>query len=353
MARRTRTEVAGGLYHVITRGNNRQPIFNSPTDYEKFLSLLAVQKRKLPFFLYAYCLMPNHVHLLIERQAATIGQIMHRMLTDYSQHYNRRYLRVGCLLHSRHKSILCRVLIFPVCIALVSYSSASAQTAETKYRTDEELREDLKLGPCKNSERLEGVKKFFHQMGAAESDISAERIKDVQNVIITKKGKTDETVIVGAHYDKVSDGCGTIDNWTGIVILGNLYRTLREFDTEKTYLFVAFDKEEIGLVGSAAMAKSIPKEKRASYCSMINLDSFGFSYPQVLANASTSKMTAVAKDLAAEIKMPFSNASLGGVADADSSSFWLKAYRRSPFMASRTSGSNTSTRPTTNWRTLT
>jgi len=73
MARKCRAEVAGGLYHVITRGNNRRPIFNAPADYEKFLSLLAVQKRKLPFFLYAYCLMTNHVHLLIERQAATIG----------------------------------------------------------------------------------------------------------------------------------------------------------------------------------------------------------------------------------------------------------------------------------------
>jgi len=219
---------------------------------------------------------------------------------------------------------LIRILIFAVSIALVSNGAASAQTAETQYATDDELREDLKLGPCKNSERLEAVKKFFQKMGAAESDISAERIKDVQNVIVTKKGKTDETVIIGAHYDKVSNGCGAIDNWTGIVIIGNLYRTLRASDTEKTYLFVAFDKEEIGLVGSAAMAKSIPKEKRASYCSMVNLDSFGFTYPQVLANASDSKMTAAAKDLAAEIKMPFSSASLAGVADADSSSFVAK-----------------------------
>jgi REP-associated tyrosine transposase len=108
MARRTRAEVEGGLYHVITRGNNRRRIFNSPADYEKFLSLLASQKAKLPFYLYAYCLMTNHVHLLIERQAATIGRIMHRMLTGYSQYYNRRYRRVGHLLQGRHKSILCQ-----------------------------------------------------------------------------------------------------------------------------------------------------------------------------------------------------------------------------------------------------
>jgi REP element-mobilizing transposase RayT len=80
MLRKERAEVEGGLYHVITR-NNRQQIFNSAADYEKFLSLVAVQKTKLPFFLYAYCLMSNHEHLLIDYQAAAIGRIMHRLLT--------------------------------------------------------------------------------------------------------------------------------------------------------------------------------------------------------------------------------------------------------------------------------
>ena len=108
MARKARVEVAGGLYHVITRGNNRRQIFSSPTDHEKFLSLLAIQKRRLPFFLYAYCLMSNHVHLLIERKADAIGRIMHRVLTGYSQYYNRRYRRVGHLLQGRHKAILCQ-----------------------------------------------------------------------------------------------------------------------------------------------------------------------------------------------------------------------------------------------------
>jgi len=108
MARRARAEVEGGLYHVITRGNNRRQIFNSAADYEKFLALLTVQKTKLPFFLYAYCLMTNHLHLLIERRADTIGRIMHRVLTGYSQYYNRRYRRVGHLLQGRHKAILCQ-----------------------------------------------------------------------------------------------------------------------------------------------------------------------------------------------------------------------------------------------------
>jgi REP element-mobilizing transposase RayT len=59
MARKPRFELAGGLYHVITRGNNRQPIIQNDADSSKFLSLLAAIKAKRPFFLYAYCLMTN------------------------------------------------------------------------------------------------------------------------------------------------------------------------------------------------------------------------------------------------------------------------------------------------------
>ena len=108
MARRPRIEVEGGLYHIITRGVDRQDIFHSPEDHRKFLALLSIQKEKLPFYLYAYCLMTNHIHLLLERRVDDIGKIMHRLLTGYGQYYNRRYRRVGHVLEGRHKAILCQ-----------------------------------------------------------------------------------------------------------------------------------------------------------------------------------------------------------------------------------------------------
>lgn len=218
--------------------------------------------------------------------------------------------------------IKCVPTILIVVFFLVIQSTAQQQSV--KLSTEDDIKNEIALTPCKNSERLEAAKKLFQQMGASDSDISIEKLKDVQNLVVTKKGKTNEIVIIGAHYDKVSDGCGAIDNWTGIVIIANLYRTLRGYSTNKTYLFVAFDKEESGLLGSNAMAKAIPKEHRANYCSMVNLDSFGFGYPQVLDNVSNKKMTDLAKDLAKELEMPFSHASLAGSTDADSSSFNAK-----------------------------
>jgi REP element-mobilizing transposase RayT len=108
MARKPRLEIEGGLYHLITRGVDRRDIFHCREDHQKFLSLLAAQKLKLPFYLYAYCLMTNHIHLLIERRIDGIGKIMHRVLTGYCQYYNRRYKRTGHVLQGRHRSILCQ-----------------------------------------------------------------------------------------------------------------------------------------------------------------------------------------------------------------------------------------------------
>lgn len=188
--------------------------------------------------------------------------------------------------------------------------------------TQESLTESVKIVPCKSEERLEGVKNLFAKMGAKPEEIQVEKFnKDkVSNVVIIKKGKTDDKIIVGAHYDKASEGCGAVDNWTGVSIIAHLYSSLRQTETEKTYIFVAFDQEEPGLLGSEAMAKNIPKENRRQYCSMVNFDSFGLSAPFVLSNTSTGKMSDLTKKLAKENNFKMVEVFIEG-ADADSSSF--------------------------------
>ncbi len=189
-----------------------------------------------------------------------------------------------------------------------------------KISTQEQISEDIQLAPCTSAGRLEAVKKLIIKMGAKESDISTEKFREGENLVVKKKGSSDETIIIGAHYDKIDAGCGAIDNWTGIVIMANLYKTLSQFATKKSYLFVAFDKEEIGLLGSKAMVKAIPKENLLQYCAMVNMDSFGFAMPQSPSNMSNSKMVKLAKETAKEMKFQFEDASILN-ADADSSSF--------------------------------
>ncbi|HEX8367069.1 MAG TPA: M20/M25/M40 family metallo-hydrolase [Pyrinomonadaceae bacterium] len=216
--------------------------------------------------------------------------------------------------YSRVKNLLSALFL------LFALTAVSRAQESAKIATEAEIKEDIIANVCKNDERLAAVKKLFGKMGATDADIKVEKIKNVENVIVTKKGKTEETVVVGAHYDKVSDGCGAIDNWTGIVILANLYRTIKDFSTQKTFVFAAFGKEELGLLGSKEMAEAIPQEKREQYCAMVNLDSFGFTYPQAMTNISDAKLINLAKETSKEMKIPFAEAVIEN-ASSDSASF--------------------------------
>ena len=182
--------------------------------------------------------------------------------------------------------------ILLLCFALSFSSRTFGQQANSLVSTEESVAESVKLAPCKAEERFESVKKLFSRTGAKDDEITIEKYnKDkIANVVIRKKGKSDETVVIGAHYDKTDDGCGAIDNWTGVTIIAHLLKSLRQIETQKSYVFVAFDQEEKGLLGSDAMAKAIPKENRRQYCAMINFDSFGLATPMVLQNTSSSKM---------------------------------------------------------------
>ena len=216
------------------------------------------------------------------------------------------------------EKFICTILtpLFTVLLVLTAFG----QDANPTLATLEELTNELKTSPCKNEQRLEAARRLFEVMGATDADISLIASGGVKDLVVTKKGKTEDTVIVGAHYDKVADGCGAIDNWTGIVTVANLYRTFRNMQSDKTYVFVAFDKEESGLYGSNAFVKTIPKEKKDSYCWMVNIDSLGFSNPQVMDNTTTPKMLDEAVAMAKDLDAGFAHARLLN-ADADSSSF--------------------------------
>jgi Iap family predicted aminopeptidase len=210
-----------------------------------------------------------------------------------------------------------------VLFSLPSFLMPVSSSAQLKISTDEEIKAEFDSVPCKNENRLNAVRALFEKMGVPSSDVSIDKHKNVENLVIRKQGIGDEKIVVGAHYDKVEEGCGSIDNWTGIVTLAHLYKTIKEVSFKKTVLFVAFGKEEKGLIGSRAMVDSISKEQINQYCAMINIDSLGLGAPQVAHNMSSQKLEEMASTWAKEMKMPFGNASIE-YADSDSSSFLAK-----------------------------
>lgn len=106
MARPLRLEFEGALYHLTARGNARQDIFVDDSDRQRFLSLLEREVLQQGWQCYAYCLMSNHYHLLIETPEANLSKGMRRLNGSYTQAFNRRHGRVGHLLQGRYKSIL-------------------------------------------------------------------------------------------------------------------------------------------------------------------------------------------------------------------------------------------------------
>ncbi len=107
MARKPRIEYAGAFYHVLARGNQRQRIFKDPGDYRKYLDLLVAYQHCYPFRLYAYVLMDNHVHLLVETVDTPLSKILQGIHQSYTQHFNRKYRTVGHLFQGRYQAILC------------------------------------------------------------------------------------------------------------------------------------------------------------------------------------------------------------------------------------------------------
>jgi putative transposase len=106
MARPLRIEFPGALYHVTSRGNERAAIFFTDHDRHDFLSILGDVVEQHRWLCHAYCLMPNHYHLVIQTPEPNLSRGMHRLNGTYTQHLNRRHARVGHLFQGRFKAIL-------------------------------------------------------------------------------------------------------------------------------------------------------------------------------------------------------------------------------------------------------
>jgi putative transposase len=104
MPRAARKKSKSGIYHIILRGENRQQIFADNKDREKLLQTLKEVKEKSGCNIFAYCLMSNHIHLLIKENKEPLEIIMRRIGASYVYWYNWRYKRCGHLFQDRFKS---------------------------------------------------------------------------------------------------------------------------------------------------------------------------------------------------------------------------------------------------------
>lgn len=104
MPRQARKKSESGIYHVMLRGINQQQIFEEDEDYVKFLQIVEDYQAISKYKVYAYCLMGNHIHLLIREEKEPLEQIFKRIGSKYVYWYNVKYQRKGHLFQDRFKS---------------------------------------------------------------------------------------------------------------------------------------------------------------------------------------------------------------------------------------------------------
>lgn len=104
MPREARKKSSTGIYHVMLRGINGQIIFEDHEDNEKFLQTIKEYKEECRYEIYAYCLMGNHIHLLMKEGQEDLGMIFRRIGAKYVYWYNWKYQRNGHLFQDRYKS---------------------------------------------------------------------------------------------------------------------------------------------------------------------------------------------------------------------------------------------------------
>ncbi|HBA38745.1 MAG TPA: addiction module toxin RelE [Deltaproteobacteria bacterium] len=106
MARPLRIEFAGALYHVTSRGDRQEAIYEDDEDRLAYLEVLGEVIERFGWICHAYCLMGNHYHLVIETAEANLSKGMRQLNGVYTQISNRRHRRVGHLFQGRYKAIL-------------------------------------------------------------------------------------------------------------------------------------------------------------------------------------------------------------------------------------------------------
>lgn len=104
MPRKPRQKSESGIYHIMLRGINQQVIFEDEEDYQKFISTLETYKAVSGYKVFAYCLMSNHIHILLKTEKEDVDLIMKRIAGSYVYWYNWKYYRNGHLFQDRYKS---------------------------------------------------------------------------------------------------------------------------------------------------------------------------------------------------------------------------------------------------------
>jgi Zn-dependent M28 family amino/carboxypeptidase len=174
-----------------------------------------------------------------------------------------------------------------------------------------------------DQQRETTLKQLFAEAGCDDQHLSEQPVKGskLPNVICTLPGSSDKVIIVGAHFDHVSEGDGVVDNWSSASLLPSLLQATKAEPRSHTYIFIGFTDEEKGEVGSRFYARQMTKEQVAATDAMVNMDTLGLASTKVWTSHSDKQLVGALAYIAKQLSMPVAGVNVDQIGSTDSVQF--------------------------------
>jgi len=215
------------------------------------------------------------------------------------------------------------------CLLALSLGSAWSQDIRVSLVPRDKVEGRLREYSGTNAERGARLRQMFADVGCGEQ-LSIQLVKQskVPNVMCVLPGTTDRTIIVGAHFDRVSTSDGVADNWSGASLLPSFYAALKIDPRRHTYVFIGFTDEEMGLVGSRFYVRTMTPAQVAGTAAMINLDTLGLAPTEVWSHRADKRLMLALVRVADYLAVPISGVNFEQVGSTDSESFHARKIPR-------------------------
>jgi len=210
-----------------------------------------------------------------------------------------------------------------VLVLLTCVFPAAAQQIQYVRVAPLVLEERLHRVTDKTAKREQTLHELFESAGCKDALLNEQPVKGSRtpNLICTLTGTEEARVVVGAHYDKVANGHGVIDNWSGASLLPSLFEGLHGKPRRLTFVFIGFTDEEKGLVGSTFYVSHLTKEDKSRIRAMVNIDSLGLSDTKIWLSRADKNLANAAAAIAHALNLPVSVMNVDKVGLSDSGPF--------------------------------
>jgi Peptidase family M28 len=210
-----------------------------------------------------------------------------------------------------------------ITLLLQSWIGSAAQNIRYKPVSREVVEGRLKRYIGNNRQREATLKEIFAEAGCGGQHLSEQPVKGskLPNIICLLPGSSDKAIIVGAHFDRVSEGDGVVDNWSGASMLPSLYEAVKIEPRKHTYIFIGFTDEEPGEVGSRFYVQQMTREQVEAIDAMVNMDTLGLAPTEVWTSHSDKRLISALAYIAKKLNLPLTGVDVEQVGSTDAEQF--------------------------------